>query len=105
MIRKKAPLLLLTTALLSALTLAQTPPARDFSKENARPSQDWVKDAVIYQIFPRQYSATGDFNGITKDLDRLKTLGVDLLWLMTIHPIGVGTKGGTGGARSAGWVW
>ncbi len=101
MTRKKAPLLLLATILLSTLTLAQAPSARDFSKENARPSPDWVKDAVIYQIFPRQYSATGDFNGITKDLDRLKTLGVDVLWLMPIHPIGEAKKKGTIGSPYA----
>ena len=47
-------------------------PTRDFSKETARTSQDWVKDAVIYEIFPRQYSNKGDFNSITNDLDRLK---------------------------------
>ncbi len=66
--------------------LAQTP--RDFSKEDARPSQEWVKDAVIYQIFERQYSQKGDFNSITKDLDRLQNLGVTVLWLMPVHPIG-----------------
>ena len=76
-------------------------PARDFSKEIARPSQDWIKDAVIYEIFPRQYSATGDFNGIASDLDRLKTLGVDVLWLMPIHPIGQAKKKGTIGSPYA----
>jgi Glycosidases len=62
--------------------------APDFSKETARPSKDWVKDAVIYEIFERQYSPNGDFNGITVDLDRLQNLGVTVLWLMPIHPIG-----------------
>jgi len=79
---------------------AQTAP-RDFSKENARASQEWVKDAVIYQIFPRQYSQKGDFNSITKDLDRLKNLGVDVLWLMPIHPIGQLKKKGTIGSPYA----
>ena len=97
MTRKSGLLLLLV--FLTAAAFAQ--PARDFSKENARESQDWVKDAVIYQIFPRQYSATGDFNGITKDLDRLKTLGVDVLWLMPIHPIGEAKKKGTVGSPYA----
>src|SRR5215210_6022644 len=73
-------------------------PKRDFSKENARPSRDWVKDAVIYEIFPRQYSQKGDFNSITADLDRLKNLGVTVLWLMPIHPIGQAKKKGTIGS-------
>jgi cyclomaltodextrinase len=75
--------------------------SRDFSKENARPSPDWVKDAVIYEIFPRQYSQKGDFNSITADLDRLKNLGVTVLWLMPIHPIGRAKKKGTIGSPYA----
>lgn len=74
---------------------------RDFSKENARVSPDWVKDAVIYQIFPRQYSNKGDFNAITADLDRLKNLGVTILWLMPIHPIGKEKRKGTIGSPYA----
>jgi cyclomaltodextrinase / maltogenic alpha-amylase / neopullulanase len=74
-------------------TFAQTPPARDFSKETARTSPDWVKDAVIYEIFPRQYSQA--------DLDRLKNLGVTVLWLMPIHPIGQAKKKGTIGSPYA----
>lgn len=76
-------------------------PQRDFSKENARTSQDWIKDAVIYEIFPRQYSQKGDFNSITADLDRLKNLGVNVLWLMPIHPIGQLKKKGTIGSPYA----
>lgn len=92
---------LCVSAVLLSIAIAGQQPARDFSKESARASQDWIKDAVIYQIFPRQYSATGDFNGITKDLDRLKTLGVDVLWLMPIHPIGEAKKKGTIGSPYA----
>ena len=80
---------------------AQQPPPRDFSKENARPSPDWIKDAVIYEIYPRQYSQKGDFNSITTDLDRLKDLGVTVLWLMPIHPIGKEKAKGTVGSPYA----
>ena len=80
---------------------AQQTPPRDFSKETARVSQDWVKDAVIYEIFPRQYSNKGDFNSITSDLDRLKNLGVTVLWLMPVHPIGQEKKKGTIGSPYA----
>ncbi len=76
-------------------------PARDFSKENARSSQDWVKDAVIYEIFERQYSQKGDFNSITADLDRLQNLGVTVLWLMPLHPIGREKSKGTVGSPYA----
>lgn len=49
---------------------------------------DWVKNAVIYEINTRQYSKEGTFNAVTKDLQRLKALGTDILWIMPIHPIG-----------------
>jgi glycosidase len=74
---------------------------RDFSKENARASAEWVKDAVIYEIYPRAFSNKGDFNSITSDLDRLKDLGVTVLWLMPIHPIGKEKAKGTIGSPYA----
>ena len=85
--------IIVATLLLSNFVFSQQP-AKDFSKEMARPSQDWIKDAVIYEIFPRQYSNKGDFMAITNDLDRLKNLGVTVLWLMPIHPIGQEKKKG-----------
>ncbi|MBK7705139.1 MAG: alpha-amylase [Acidobacteria bacterium] len=88
-------------ALLTVVTLTSVDAQRDFSKENARPSPDWVKDAVIYEIFPRNYSQKGDFNSITKDLDRLQKLGVTVLWLMPVHPIGQEKKKGTIGSPYA----
>jgi len=81
-------------------SLAQQP-ARDLSQTQARPTQDWVRDGVIYEIFPRAFSAEGNFNGITARLDRLKDLGVNILWLMPIHPIGQEKKKGTIGSPYA----
>lgn len=87
--------------LLSAtITFAQIP-SRDVTGQPARKSQEWVRDAVIYQIFERQYSQKGDFNSITADLDRLKSLDVDVLWLMPVHPIGQEKKKGTIGSPYA----
>ncbi|MGI8786480.1 MAG: alpha-amylase family glycosyl hydrolase [Pyrinomonadaceae bacterium] len=74
---------------------------RNFSKESARTSPDWIKDAVIYEIFERDYSQKGDFNSITNDLDRLQNLGVTVLWLMPIHPIGKLKSKGTIGSPYA----
>ncbi|HEX8129734.1 MAG TPA: alpha-amylase family glycosyl hydrolase [Pyrinomonadaceae bacterium] len=65
---------------------SQTP--RDFSKETARSAPAWVRDGVVYEIFPRAFSPQGNFNGVTAGLDRLKQLGVNILWLMPIHPTG-----------------
>jgi glycosidase len=47
---------------------------------------DWVHDAVFYQIYPQTYKDTdgdgiGDLNGIIEQLDYIKSLGVNALWL------------------------
>lgn len=58
---------------------------------------DWSRDAVIYEINVRQYSEAGTFDAVREDLPRIKELGVDILWLMPIHPIGeVKRKGSMG---------
>ncbi|MGH9928714.1 MAG: alpha-amylase family glycosyl hydrolase, partial [Pyrinomonadaceae bacterium] len=75
--------------------------ARDVSKEPARSSRDWVRDGVVYEIYPRVFSPQGNFNGITARLDELKDLGVDILWLMPIHPIGQEKKKGSIGSPYA----
>src|SRR5690242_12442272 len=56
--------------------------------EGATATPQWLRNGVIYEIYPRDFSATGDFAGITAQLDRLQHLGVNILWLMPIHPIG-----------------
>ncbi|MGA9998206.1 MAG: alpha-amylase family glycosyl hydrolase, partial [Pyrinomonadaceae bacterium] len=95
--------LTLITFLLAApcLVTAQQRGARDFSKEPARSSPQWVRDGVIYQIFERAFSDKGDFNGVTAQLDRLKELGVNILWLMPVHPISQLKKKGTLGSPYA----
>lgn len=94
-----AVIAVLSTAI-GGSTLAQAPP-RDFSKESARQVRPWVRDGVIYEIFPRAFSTRGDFNGVTARLDELKNLGVTILWLMPVHPIGQEKKKGTIGSPYA----
>lgn len=54
----------------------------------ARKSPDWLRTGTIYEIFPRDFSAAGNLNGVTARLDDLQHLGVNILWIMPIHPIG-----------------
>src|SRR5580658_3603946 len=54
----------------------------------ARSSPDWLRTGTIYEIFPRDFSAAGNLNGVTARLDDLQKLGVTILWIMPIHPIG-----------------
>ena len=89
-------------ALLAMIALA-TPlmSAADAAPASARQSPEWLRDAVIYEVFPRAFSPTGDFKGVTAQLDRLKALGVTVLWLMPIHPMGKLKAKGTLGSPYA----
>ena len=56
-----------------------------------------LQNQVIYSIYVRAHTPEGTFNSIIPDLDRIKKLGVDIIWFMPIHPIGVkGKKGSMG---------
>jgi cyclomaltodextrinase len=92
--------LVIALILAATLSLGQQS-SRDVSKETARPVRDWVRDGVIYEIYPRAFSQQGSFNAITARLDELKDLGVTILWLMPIHPIGQEKKKGTIGSPYA----
>ncbi len=58
------------------------------ANESARPSDEWIKKGIIYEIYPRAFSKEGNFSGIEKRLPELKKLGVTILWLMPVHPVG-----------------
>src|SRR6478736_5727148 len=68
---------------------------------SARPSPQWLHDGVVYEVFPRQFSPEGNFAGVTAKLDELKDLGVTILWLMPIHPIGEKLRKGSYGSPYA----
>ena len=59
---------------------------------------EWVKNATIYELNVRQFSNEGNFKGVEKDLPRLKKMGVDIIWLMPINPIGKINRKGTLGS-------
>jgi glycosidase len=71
------------------------------SQPRARQSPDWLHDAVIYEVFPRAFSQQGNFQAVSAQLDRLKELGVTVLWLMPIHPLGKLKAKGTIGSPYA----
>jgi glycosidase len=64
-------------------------------------SPDWVKDAIIYEVYLRSFSKEGNFAGLEKKLPELKSLGVTVLWLMPIHPVGRTNRKGTLGSPYA----
>ncbi|MBS1655679.1 MAG: alpha-glucosidase C-terminal domain-containing protein [Bacteroidetes bacterium] len=48
---------------------------------------DWIIQGNIYEVNIRQYTPEGTFKAFEKNLDRLKEMGVQTLWLMPINPI------------------
>ena len=46
------------------------------------------RDVSIYQVNIRSFSNEGNFKGVTARLDAIKALGVNVIYLMPIHPVG-----------------
>ena len=58
----------------------------------------WAAHATIYQVNVRQYTPQGTFRAAEADLPRLQKMGVGILWLMPINPIGRSHRKGTLGS-------
>lgn len=76
-------------------------PDAAIASQPARHSPEWLRSGVIYEIYLRQFSPQGNLNGVTARLDDLQRLGVNVLWLMPIHPNGQVKKKGTLGSPYA----
>lgn len=59
------------------------------------------RNQVLYSVFVRNHSKEGTFEGVRRDLDRIQALGVDMIWLLPIHPIGETARKGTLGSPYA----
>jgi len=59
------------------------------------------RNLVIYEIYVRNHGPHGTFVDVEADLPRIRAMGVDVIWLMPIHPIGkVKRKGKLGSPYS-----
>src|SRR6056297_2987474 len=81
-------LFLLFTACNSDKKKQNTSENQKLEKSTQVKHPEWSKNAVIYEVNIRQYTEEGTFEAFEEHLPRLKELGVDILWLMPIHPIG-----------------
>lgn len=93
MIRTVAALALLFTPISA---LAQNPYAPQGFEGVKHP--DWSRDAVIYQVNTRQFTSEGTLKAAAREIPRLSALGVDIIWLMPVHPIGEKNRKGTLGS-------
>jgi glycosidase len=61
----------------------------------------WSRNAVIYEVNVRQFTPEGTLVALQRHLPRLKALGVDILWVMPVQPIGVKNRKGALGSYYA----
>jgi len=59
------------------------------------------RNLVFYQVFVRQHTPSGTFRELISDLDRIRDLGVDVVYLLPIHPIGEKNRKGSLGSPYA----
>jgi glycosidase len=71
---------------------------QNMKRETSVIHPEWSRNAVIYEVNIRQYTPEGTFKAFEQHLPRLKELGVDILWLMPINPIGSVNRKGTLGS-------
>ena len=62
------------------------------------PHPEWIKKSTIYEVHIRQYTKSGTFKEFESHLTRLKNLGIEILWLMPIQPLGVEKRKGNIGS-------
>lgn len=68
------------------------------SNDKAKFPIEWSANANIYEVNIRQYTEEGTFKAFEAQLPRLKEMGVDILWLMPINPIGLENRKGSLGS-------
>jgi 1,4-alpha-glucan branching enzyme len=59
---------------------------------------EWSKDLGIYEVNIRQFTPSGTFRELEEHLPRIKELGIGIVWLMPIHPIGEKNRKGSLGS-------
>ncbi len=86
------PFRLLCAAALALTLIVGCDPAAESPSTASAPEgvgePAWVNDAVMYEVFIPDFSEEGTFHGAIDRLDELEAMGVTILWLMPIHPVG-----------------
>ncbi|MCR5664244.1 MAG: alpha-amylase [Oscillospiraceae bacterium] len=67
----------------------------------AKNTDPGLQRQVVYSVYVRNHTGEGTFRALLPDLDRIRALGTDIVWLMPIHPIGVKGRKGTLGCPYA----
>jgi len=59
---------------------------------------EWAKNVVIYEVNIRQHTEEGTLSAFSRDIPRLKEMGIDILWIMPIQEIGILNRKGSLGS-------
>ena len=95
-IRLFSPILFLLIAVIISCNGNQKKNTNNNEKKQTM-QEDWSKNANIYEVNIRQYTDEGTIKAFQKHLPRLKEMGVDILWLMPVFPVGeLNRKGSLG---------
>jgi 1,4-alpha-glucan branching enzyme len=108
----KNKILFIAFSLIFASACTQTSPVetetKETNEENISYMNDqglvypaWTKASNIYEVNIRQYTPEGTFAAFEPHMERLKEMGVDILWFMPINPIGEKNRKGSMGSYYA----
>src|ERR1700733_8529165 len=61
----------------------------------------WCHNSNIYEVNVRQYTPEGTFRAFSKELPRLRAMGIEILWFMPVTPISVQKRLGSLGSYYA----
>lgn len=67
----------------------------------AKDTPKQYRNQILYSVYVRNHTQEGTFAALCQDLPRIQSLGVDIIWLMPIHPIGARARKGTLGSPYA----
>ena len=99
---KRKYLLLAAIILFSIFACTNTPNnetnLNEQTDSQVKTMPDWAKDAAIYEVNIRQHTSDGTFDAFSKDIPRLKDLGIKILWIMPIQEIGIEKRKGEMGS-------
>jgi len=96
-LRTGAFLMLLISMAFTAISCDESEYSAETDTYSVTPP-DWAYNANIYEVNIRQNTPEGTFNAFAEDIPRLQEMGVKILWLMPIHPIGEENRKGTLGS-------
>lgn len=90
-------IILAATALLFTVGCSTNVVNKTSSDTLGKKHPEWAKGAVMYELNTRQLTPQGTFAAATEELPRIAELGVDIIWVMPIQPIGkLNRKGSLG---------